>query len=61
MFLGSSTQKHAESLENVIKKTYLSQKGAKFDERSEMGHVHEHQKLQVKVKPSRKTQLSQIN
>ena len=26
-----------------------------FDEKSEVGHVHVHQKLQVRAKPSRKT------
>ena len=31
----------------------MNPKHAKFDEMSEVGHVHEHQKLQVSAKPSR--------
>ena len=37
------------------KNSFLKPKRLKFHEKSEFGHVHEHQKLQVTAKPSRKT------
>ena len=41
------------------KNAFLNPKRARSDEQSESGHVHEHQKLQVRAKPSRKTYLYQ--
>ena len=38
-FLSSSTQNHAESLWNYLKKSVLDPKCVKFDQKSEFGHV----------------------
>ena len=58
-FWDSSPQNHAESSGNYVNNSCLNPKRAKFDEMSEVGHVHEHQKLQVSAKPSRKSHLYQ--
>ena len=56
-FLSFSGKNDAESIRNFINKSVLDPKRAKLDPKSDFGHVHEHQKLQQKAKPSRKTLL----
>ena len=40
VFLDSSPQNHAESSVNVIKKSVVEPNRAKWDQKSEHGHVH---------------------
>ena len=60
-FFESAPQNDAGPSGNYVKNSFLNPKRAKFDEQSEIGHVHWHQNLQVRAQPSRKTYLFKMN
>ena len=54
MFLGFLGAKPCRIIWKLRSKLMSKSECAKFVKKSEIGHVHEHQKLQVRAKPSRK-------
>ena len=56
-FLDSSPQNHEESRGNFVENSFAKSGTWKFHEKSEFGHVHEHQKLQVRSNPPEKHAL----
>jgi len=55
MFFGLPDANHAGPSGNFVKNSCPCPKHTKYHVKSEFGHVHEHQKLQARAKPSRKT------
>ena len=51
---GRNPPEKSTPVSKLISFKFFNPKCVKFDEQSEIGHVHEHQKLQVRAKPSRK-------